>query len=120
MVLQNWTIVDNCQNLNYFFVPRNIKNQLIQALETAKMDNKTVLISNVILASEPNTRLLEMNAQHQLALTATIIKIPAVLSATINRLLAASGKLPKVKISQKCIGVLRTDVDAYLAQKRIA
>ena len=38
---------------------------------------------------------------------------------TIDRLLAA-GTLPKIQITQKLVGVLKTDVDAYLSKNRHA
>ena len=47
-------------------------------------------------------------------------ELPAKLNvsmATVNRLLA-KGALPKIKLSQKCIGVLQTDIDAYLQKNR--
>ena len=37
--------------------------------------------------------------------------------ATINRLLKA-GKIPKVKLSPMRVGILQTDIDAYLKNQR--
>jgi predicted DNA-binding transcriptional regulator AlpA len=76
-----------------FLVTDYHQNPLIQALETTKMDNKTVL-RRKDLTSYLN------------------VSMP-----TVDRMLRDK-VLPKIHITQKCVGVLRTDVDAYLLENK--
>jgi excisionase family DNA binding protein len=63
--------------------------------------------------------------EQQAALTLVILRtkhIAAMLNVskpTACKLLH-DGKIPKIQLTTKCIGAYRTDVEAYLAQNRIA